>query len=211
MKTLVECFKHALLEMDHISAQMILEEAAKTLKPIECAEAIVVPVMEEIGEEWEQGHIALSQIYMSGRICEDAVNSILPQIRSEISQHPTIAIAVLHDQHTLGKNIVSSILHSAGFELKDYGAGLTAEQIISLVQEDEIKVLLISTLMVNSALMIKDIRRNFNELGLNIKIIVGGAPFRFDQNLWREVEADAMGTHASDVVELVKRIIEEIE
>jgi hypothetical protein len=33
--------------------------------------------------------------------------------------------------------------------------------------------------------------------------VVGGAPFRFDDQLWREVGADAMGLSASDALKIL--------
>jgi methanogenic corrinoid protein MtbC1 len=36
---------------------------------------------------------------------------------------------------------------------------------------------------------------------------VGGAPFLFDDRLWQEVGADAMGKSASDVVAIVERLM----
>jgi len=46
--------------------------------------------------------------------------------------------------------------------------------------------------------------------GANIKVVVGGAPFLFDEELWREVGADAMGRSASDAVAIVERLMGEM-
>ena len=40
-------------------------------------EKLVVPALERIGAGWEQGRVALSQVYMSGRICEELVDTLL--------------------------------------------------------------------------------------------------------------------------------------
>ena len=45
--------------------------------------------------------------------------------------------------------------------------------------------------------------------GWNGKIAVGGAPFLFDPDLWREVGADAMGKNASDAISIVRKWMEE--
>ncbi len=74
--------------------------------------------------------------------------------------------------------------------------------------EDNVKILALSTLMINSALKIKKLRVKLNEQGNDAKIVVGGAPFRFDNNLWREVGADAMAHTATEGVPVLKSIME---
>jgi trimethylamine corrinoid protein len=40
-------------------------------------------------------------------------------------------------------------------------------------------------------------------LPAQVRIVVGGAPFRFDAELWRQVGADAMGRTAADALDIV--------
>ena len=42
------------------------------------------------------------------------------------------------------------------------------------------------------------------------KVVVGGAPFLFDDQLWQEVGADAMGKSAADAVAIVTRLMGEM-
>jgi methanogenic corrinoid protein MtbC1 len=42
-----------------------------------------------------------------------------------------------------------------------------------------------------------------------VKLIAGGAPFRFDDQLWQAVGADIMCENASDAVRAIERIMEE--
>ena len=169
-------------------------------------ETVVGPVLERIGADWEHGRIALSQVYMSGRICEDIVNSLLPPAGVHRKDQPTMAIAVLEDHHGLGKRIVSSTLRASGFVLADYGHGVTAPTLARKAADEGIEVLLISTLMLRSAHRVFDVRTKLDQLGCKVKIVVGGAPFLFDSRLWQEVGADAMGKSASDAVSIVTQI-----
>jgi methanogenic corrinoid protein MtbC1 len=40
---------------------------------------------------------------------------------------------------------------------------------------------------------------------------VGGAPFLFDNQLWQEVGADAMGNSAAEAVTIVERLMGEMQ
>ena len=175
---------------------------------IEIADNLLAPSLESIGTGWEEGTVALAQVYMSGRICEQLVEKILKTSAPARSGQPKIAMAVIEDYHSLGKKIVLSVLKVAGYEVLDYGHGLSTTEVIDRALEDEIEILLISTLMLPSALLIRNMTKLLKLRGSGIKVVVGGAPFLFDKNLWKEVGADAMGSNASDAIGLVKRITE---
>lgn len=198
---LVAQFHHSLLTLNRISARRLCEESG--LSTVEFAEAVMMPALDRIGSAWESGGLALSQVYMSGRICEELLEAKLDSSDSPPCAHPPMAIAVLKDTHLLGKRMVWSVLRAAGFSLKDYGQVNVAE-LVDRVEEDGIRILLVSTLMLDAALQVKVLRERLDARGLEVKLVVGGAPFRFDPQLWREVRADAMSLTASGVVPVIK-------
>lgn len=206
MADLSQQFEKALLSLDRLDAKKIVTAAAGEMTAIELVDHVIVAALTRIGESWEKGDTALSQVYMSGRICEELVDGLLPPGDPQRKDQPPMAIAVLEDYHLLGKRIVYSVLRAGGFELKDYGR-VTVAEVIAKVIADQIRVLLISTLMLHSALHVKEVVAGLKAAGVNTKVIVGGAPFRFDDELWRQVEADAMGHSASDVPEIVRTIM----
>jgi methanogenic corrinoid protein MtbC1 len=169
---------------------------------------MIVPALEHIGAGWEDGTISLAQVYMCGCFCEEMVDTILPLADPSRTDYPPMAIAVLEDYHFLGLRIVYSALRASGFSLLNYGR-CDVEQLVNRVLADGIRLLLISTLMVPSALRVKAVRDRLQTAGHPIKIIVGGAPFRFDAQLWQEVGADAMGASAGEAVGILHRLAKE--
>jgi methanogenic corrinoid protein MtbC1 len=202
--TLVDDFERALLSLDRLAARQILSASDATGASIERVERLVIPALERIGEGWERGTLSLSQVYMSGRICEELVNAILPPGHPSRTDQPKMAVTVLQDHHLLGKRIVYSVLQASGFELLDYGR-TDVDGLVRRALADGVEVLLISTLMLSSALCVKEVHEGLDRAGARVKIVVGGAPFRFDDQLWREVGADAMGRDASEAVDIVSR------
>lgn len=205
----LERFESSLLSMNHMEAKYILSQISNHESPIQSIESMVIPVLEHIGASWENGDISLSQVYMSGRICEKLVDQILPAQDPQRINQPPMAIVVLDDYHMLGKRIVYSALRASGFELYDYNH-MDIETLVSQVKKDKLSILLISVLMFPSALHIKDLCDRLDEENLDVKIIVGGAPFRFDPTLWQRIGADAMGLSASDAIPLVRKFMEEV-
>lgn len=209
MIELLEEFQRALLSVDRQAIDRVVSKSGSDVTSIEFIESVIVPVLEEIGNGWENGRYALSQVYMSGRICEEIVNTILLPGGKERKKERRIAIALLEDYHALGKRIVYSMLRASGYDLLDYGR-MGVDEIVRRVLNDRIQILLISVLMLPSALHVKGIRDKLDASGRKVRIVVGGAPFRFDRDLWREVGADDAGMTASDAIAIVDRMTEDI-
>lgn len=203
----VKKFTQALLALDRLGASQLLENRTSGDKPIRFIEDVVIRALEIIGEEWLKGNVALSQVYMAGKICEELVDTVLPPAAPERKDQPKMAICVLHDHHSLGKNIVYSLLRASGFELLDFGT-VDEETLVQRVEKEQVKVLLISVLMLPSALKIANLREKLSKKNDNVKIVVGGAPFRYDGQLWREVGADAVCASASDAPSLINKLIQ---
>ena len=202
MTDLVSEFELALISIDRLAARRILADACSRLTPVQFLEKVAVPALERMGEGWEDGRISLSQLYMSGRICEELLDNAFSQNDAKRKVQPRIALTILEDYHLLGKRIVHSVLRAGGFEVLDYGT-VGIDDLVHRVQDDRIELLLISTLMLRSALLVKDVRTKLNKNGFDLKIIVGGAPYRFDDQLWKDVGADAMCRRASEIIKTV--------
>ncbi len=199
--------ERALLQINRVKAGEIIADIYKGPQNLKELEILIIKTLEKMGVAWEKGEVSLAQEYMAGIICEELIEKYLPLSKIPRKNVPKMAIGVLEDHHGLGKRMVYSVLRSAGFELMDFGLALSIDEIVKKTIENQIEILLISTLMYPSALKVAKVKEKLNTAGIDIKIIVGGAPFRLDKELWRTVNADASGQDASDVV----RIIEELE
>ena len=112
--------------------------------------------MEEIGRRWEEGRLAISQVYMAGVLIEDTITALFPEIESARKNEERIATVVLEDYHMFGERIVAAHLIGAGYSPIRYGRRSVSE-LLSLMKRDNIRYLLISALMLPSALKIKEV------------------------------------------------------
>jgi len=204
METYISPFRDALKALDRAEAEDLFERALRQYTPLEAVEKVVVPALEQIGAEWHEGTVALSQVYMSGRFCEALVDRVLPPSDPDRKHQPRSAIVVLSDYHDLGKRIVYSVMRASGFEVFDYGR-MDVDALVKRAVDDRLRVLMISVLILPSALKVREVCAQLKAQGANVKIVVGGAPFLFDDQLWQEVGADAMGKSAADAVSIVER------
>lgn len=207
METMIEEFRSALESLDRVRAEAIFARTLERHAPIDAVESLVVPALMRIGDAWEAGRVALSQVYLSGRVSEALVERVLPPSDPDRKHQPRSAVVVLRDYHMLGKRIVHSVMRASGFEVFDYGR-MDVDELVARVIADDVRVLMISTLMLPAALRVREVTERLRDRGRTVRVAVGGAPYRFDEELWSEVGADAMGASAGDAVAIARRWME---
>lgn len=205
-------FVEKLIEIDRLGAEQIFNTVREQRNMSQTVDHLILPALERIGQGWEEGSIALAQVYMSSRICEELFTLVpFPASASAPAQHTEharMALAVLEDYHLLGKIIVSACLRASGYTFYDYGR-VTAQELATKIKEDAIDIVLVSALMLRSALQVKELKRLLDKAGSSTRIVVGGAPFRFDSLLWQEVGADAVGANATEAVAIITSYMKE--
>ena len=202
----IEELKSYLLQVNRVKTEELFEKCYQEKNDISLIETMVIKALASIGEDWENGSVSLSQVYMSGVICEELIEKYMPKFNETTKKEPRIGIAVLQDHHALGKRIVSSVLRAGGYDLVDFGQGLSVEEIVEKTIEKQLDFLLISTLMLPSALQVKTVVEKLRAKDSTVKVIVGGAPFRLDNSLWQRVNADADGKNGTEVSKIIERL-----
>lgn len=210
MQDYIEKFKTHLIDYDKPAIQNLLNTSffSNDLAKIN---QLFFNTLTEIGKEWEEGKISLSQIYMSGVLCEELINEKFVIDKNNLTKNPEIAIVTYSDYHTLGKKILYSQLLAAGYNVLDLGQNSNTDNLVQQCIDNKIKILLVSVLMLPSALKIKDLKSCFIKKNYNITIIAGGAPFNFDPTLCQRVEADDTGKTPADAMQLIDKWINNIE
>lgn len=209
LELIIDDYQDALLQINRIRASALFAECYDSTQNMKDLERLTIASLEAIGQKWEDGSVSLAQIYMSGVISEELMEQYLPKAHEMRKNSPKLGIGVFMDEHALGKRIVYSILCAGGFEVIDFGQGLTIDEMLAKTLDNDINVLLISTLMLSSALRVKNLIEKLRENGYKGKVIVGGAPFRLDESLCSEVGADGSGKNASDAIAIIDTLWKE--
>lgn len=202
--TQIQDLMQALIGLDRLYVRDLFEKNEE-IPVFETIDRIVVPALDQIGERWEKGELALSQVYMSSILIQEVIGSITTSHAVTPRNSPPIGIASFEDHHLLGYQILTNLVRSAGYALYQYKVQ-NGQGLLDLVRKDRIEILLLSSLMLPSALRIRDFIFRLREEGFTTKVIVGGAPFRLDPELFREIGADYMAVSAADVLPILQEI-----
>jgi methanogenic corrinoid protein MtbC1 len=197
----------ALLDLDLEALRTLVAEVLATTPKLEVFETLVEPALERIGRSWEEGDLALAQVYMASRLVERLVEEHLVAGQLAHRSQPPIAMAVLEDHHILGKRLVLASLRMGGWAVADWGVAGDPVLLAERAHAEGLGILLISTLMDRSARRVAEVVRRLKFLGASTRVVVGGAPFRLNPELCREVGADATTAEASAVPALLESLV----
>jgi len=161
--------------------------------------------MDEVGRLYEKMEYYLTELVLAGETMKEAFKVLQPHFKpEEEGDKQTVVVATVKgDNHDIGKNILSSMLMSAGFNVLDLGTNVSEKEIVKAVKESGAKVLALSSLLTLTAPEIAVVDKALEDAGIRkkVKMIVGGAPLNLQ--LAKKLGAD---DYADDAVAGVKHI-----
>ena len=166
--------------------------------------------MNEVGNRYEQGEYFLTELVLAGETMKESFTILKPHLNVEEAgeRKPVIIATVKGDNHDIGKNILGTMLMSAGFEVIDLGIDVSKETIVDTVKEHNVKVVALSCLLTMTINEISQVNDALKEAGLRdkVKLVVGGAPLSLE--LAKELGADDYGADAIDGVKRIGALLE---
>ena len=171
----------------------------------------LVPGMSVVGIKFKSGEIFLPEVLLSARTMKTALEILLPILKQQGtgSMGGRVAIGTVSgDIHSIGKNIVVSMLQGNGLEVMDLGVDVDPERFVEVVRDnDDLQVLGLSALLTTTMPMMGATIKALGKAGLRqkIKVIIGGAPVT--QAYADQIGADGYGTDAMAAVETARALI----
>lgn len=207
-------FSRMLSEFNRRGAQRLLQEAlAAGHDPAQLLREVVGSAIEETAQRWSEIHlVTLSQVYVSGLIIKDAVEMLSPGLASAERPVGKVVIGVAEgDHHGMGRATVSAFLRGAGFVVTDLGTSVSPKTFVDAALAEGADIIAVSALMIGPALGIREVRQEMDRRQVRqIRLLVGGAPFRDNPKLYQMVGADATAPTAYEAVAVARRLMEDV-
>lgn len=170
-------------------------------------EGLVAP-MEDMGEKFAVGEVFIPELLLSARAANSAIDRVAPLLasRPDHGVGKVVIGTVEGDLHDLGKNLVTLMLRSAGFEVVDVGVNVEAEEFVRLVCEHKPLALGLSSLLTTTMSEMKRVIQKLEERGVrnSVLVIVGGAPVTND--FATLIGADGYAADAAEAVSLLRTV-----
>ena len=196
--------------VNNFDDELCKELAGKSIElgmdPIMVLEDGFAGALREIGESFGKGEIFITELIAAAQAVEAGAEVLNIEITRLGASRETIGKVLIGtvegDIHNIGKNIVSTMLNAAGFEIIDLGVDVPTHVFVDKVKEHKPNLLGLSSLLTTTMGKQKEIIDALKENGLrdSLKIIVGGAPVSDE---WaREIGADGYAFDASSAVKI---------
>lgn len=164
--------------------------------------------MDIVGDRMETGEMFIPEVLMAANCMSEAVKILKPLLsEDEMSSSGRLVIGTVKgDLHDIGKNLVTMMVESTGFEVTDLGVDVPPENFIKAIREKEPKILALSALLTTTMPMLQQTITAIEDSGLRdqIKIIVGGAPVT--REYADKIGADGYASDAGSASKLAKSL-----
>lgn len=157
------------------------------------------PVLREVGRLWETNEMTVAEEHFCTAATQLVMSRLYPLLfRGERSSRRMVAACPGGALHEVGVRMVSDFFEMEGWSTYYLGANTPLDDIVATVRDRGADLLAVSATMDSDVEAVRRLVERVGELRetRGLGVIVGGAPFREDPRLWREVGADGHGEDA---------------
>ncbi|AKB85912.1 B12-binding domain-containing protein [Methanococcoides methylutens] len=205
--------KAAVMDFDDEAVEEVCEEAIDAgVDVVSLIQDGLTAGMNEIGDQFEQGTLFLPHVIAASEAMSAGVAVLTPVLEKQgagVESKGKIAIGTIEgDIHTIGKDIVATMLKIAGFQVIDLGRDVPIADYVAAVKEHQPLAIGSSALMTTTMVLQMQVEEQLKEAGLrdSVKTMVGGAPVTQD---WADkIGADIYAENATDAVVKCKALVE---
>lgn len=218
IERVLTAFNEAIFDTDRQRALRVIQDAEQNgIPPEDIVFKVVVPSIHIMMKSTSERRTpSIAQHFVAAQIASEVTEAMVARFaRSpEIIGRVVIGTSV-GDMHGLGKRIVSGCLKALMIEVIDLGLNVPAERFVDEAVAQNADVIGVSSMMVHTARgpsAALGVRRILKERALEqrIKLAVGGAPYRFDHDLFRTVGADAWAEDGIIAGTVISALIKEV-
>ncbi|CCH99849.1 methionine synthase [Microcystis aeruginosa] len=174
-----ERLKQHIIDGERLGLEEALKQALQDYPPLDIINIFLLDGMKVVGELFGSGQMQLPFVLQSAQTMKAAVAFLEPFMEKKEGDNNAkgtfIIATVKGDVHDIGKNLVDIILTNNGYKVINLGIKQPVENIIEAYKEHKADCIAMSGLLVKSTAFMKENLEVFNEKGITVPVILGGA------------------------------------
>lgn len=180
---ILEKLKEAVVNFDESLVQEMANKAIEEgIDPLKAVEEGMVKGLDIIGEKYEKEEIFLPELMMAANVFQSGMKILEPKIADQGKEREKKGVVVIGtvkgDIHKIGKDIVTLLMRTAGYEVHDLGEDVDLFTFIETAKKVNADAIGLSALLTSTLSGQKDVIEALTQNGLRDKYIVmvgGGA------------------------------------
>jgi corrinoid protein of di/trimethylamine methyltransferase len=191
-----------------IIVELVEAALADGLDPLKILNEGMINAMGIVGEKFQKSEIFVPEMLVAAKTMKKGVEILKPKLGSgAVAASGKCIIGTVHgDLHDIGKNLVSLMIESAGFEVMDLGVDVPVATFIDTIKANpDVKIVALSCLLTTTMPSLQETAEAIRASGLTgFKLIVGGAPIT--QEFADKIGADGYSPDAASAATLAKKL-----
>lgn len=156
--------------------ESVINLLLKKYAPGEIINSIIIPAMNTVGEKFSKGEYIVTEVLSSASVSQRAIDLLKPHIKKvSFKKYKLLIATVKGDVHDIGKNLVSIIFESNGYDIIDLGTKVEPEVIVDKAISTKPDFIGLSGLLARSSEYMIETALKLKEKNLSIPLILGGA------------------------------------
>ncbi len=175
---LEERLKQHIIDGERIGLNDLLDKAMQHYPPLEIINTFLLDGMKVVGELFGSGQMQLPFVLQSAETMKAAVAHLEPhmeKVEGDAGKGTFLIATVKGDVHDIGKNLVDIILSNNGYKVINLGIKQPVDTIIEAYEQNKVDCIAMSGLLVKSTAFMKENLETFNQRGITVPVILGGA------------------------------------
>jgi trimethylamine corrinoid protein len=209
---IIKAAKEAIHSFDADKAVEVAKKAIEEgVDPVEVIEKGFTVAMREVGDLFDQEKLFLPHVMAAAEAMKAAINELTPHIKAGAKTSEAMGTVVIGtiegDIHSIGKDIVATMLKIAGFDVYDLGRDVPLTEFVNKAKEVNANIVGSSALMTTTMPNQKALEESLKRAGIRekVKTMVGGAPAT--QEWADKIGADAYAENASEAILKAKELV----
>ncbi|MEO1817055.1 MAG: corrinoid protein [Acetobacterium sp.] len=168
----------------------------------------MIASMGVVGDKFSSGEIFVPEMLIAAKAMSKGVEVLKPVMSGDVSNSLGTCIigTVAGDLHDIGKNLVTMMIESAGFDMVDLGVDVPAVRFVEAVKEnDNVVLVACSGLLTTTMPALKEAVQTVKAALPDMKVLVGGAPVT--QAYADEIGADGYASDAGSAAVKAKELV----
>jgi len=163
--------------------------------------------MERLGLMFKNNEVFIPEVLVAARAMNAGLAKLEPYlIKDKIEPKGFVVIGTVKgDLHDIGKNLVAMMLKGAGYKIIDLGADVAPDKFVDAARRNKADIVALSALLTTTMIHMKSVIQALQSSGLDVPVIVGGAPLT--QDYADEIGAKGFAPDAASAVDVVHRLV----
>ncbi len=209
-RTLLDALKSAIIELNEEVAVAAAEKVvAAGVDPSVAIRYAIADAAIVVGEKFDSGEYYLPQLVISGDLMDTVSKVLEKNISKADAQKKKLIIVgtVQADVHSVGKNLVSTMLKAGGFQVVDLGVDVPSATFIEKAKDLNADMIALSSLLTTTMPYQREVIDDLASMGLRdrFKVMIGGGPVT--KEYAAKIGADGYGKDAIEAVEVAKKLL----